>query len=64
MNSFIELTKSGKRIFIRIDAIDYIKDAAFDKPGDKCQISVNGTKMAVEENYELILAIIQEVSKK
>lgn len=64
MNEFIELTQNGKRVLISIDSIDFIEDAPFEKTDEKCKIHVNGSRIIVEENYELIYAIIQEVLKK
>lgn len=65
MNDFIELTHQGKRVSISIGSIDLIEELAdISTPKEKCRLSINGTKMVVEENYELIHAIIQKVLKK
>lgn len=65
MNEFIELTHQGKRVSISISSIDFIEElATSSSPKEKCRLSINGTKLAVEENYELVQSIIHRVLKK
>lgn len=65
MKNFIELTErfKGYRRFINILSIDYVSET--EREGLKaCNVYVNGKCIEVEENYDLVLRLIEDVQKQ